>query len=73
MLPLLTNAQFNALDRNDDGFLSPSELAAQVVQPSGCCQTGKSYRGPAGYVGDLFLLGLALVTLLGWNAGRHER
>ena len=64
----LTNADFATLDRDDDGFLSLAELQAQLEPTTGCCEAGKAQAKLQHYLGDFFLLGVALMTLLGWSA-----
>ena len=63
----LTRGQFDALDLNRDGRIEISELEEESA-PVGC-QAAKFVRG---YLGDLFLLGLTLTTLmsvgLAWRA-----
>jgi len=74
MVATLTVAQFDAIDGNRDGFLSRSELeAAQDSDggevPAGCAAT-KRWVGKS--VGDLFLLGLSLIALLGMSRWRSR-
>ena len=74
----LTQVQFDEIDIDNDGFLIQSELAAQVVagegegegegeDPTGPnCNASKILKENADrFFGDLFLLGLSLVVLLG--------
>ena len=57
----LTRAQFDAMDTNQDGLLSRAELGDVVPPPPGC-PAGKSALPQ---LGDLFLLGVALLALAG--------
>jgi hypothetical protein len=63
----LTRAEFDAMDTNQDGLLSRAELGEVVPPPAGC-PAGKSVLPQ---LGDLFLLGVALLALAG--SGTHIR
>jgi hypothetical protein len=70
-LPGLTRGQFDALDTNQDNLLSRAELGDIVPPPAGC--PGAKSGGPGGWsdlMGDLFLLGAAMLTLVAWSAAR---
>ena len=69
--PQLTRALFDEWDTNNDGNLTQAELDA-VNRPVGC-PLGKSTRDVTRALGDLFLLGIALLTLLGWSAASVKR
>ncbi len=60
--PALSTDEFEELDANSDGFLSLAELEAQIEGPSGC-NVATKLRGT---LGDVFLLGAALLTLVGF-------
>jgi hypothetical protein len=56
------------MDLNDDGFLTEAELRGEQPAPSGC-PLGKSAVGTGirDFLGDIFLLGLALLSLTSWR------
>ena len=59
-------AAFDRLDTNGDGFLSQAELeaGAGIQPPAGCvCNKTMSPLEIQKYLGDLFLLGVALLAL----------
>ena len=60
--PALTTDQFEDLGTSGDGFLSLPELEAQLEDPSGCNAATKVKHS----LGDVFLLGAALLTLAGF-------
>jgi hypothetical protein len=64
----LTDADFATLDKNGDELLSLAELEAQLQPTTGCCEAGTGAAKLERYLGDFFLLGVALMTLLGWTA-----
>ena len=66
--PALTQSEFGEIDLDNNGFLTESEIEAFLAgTPEGCCNTSKSVVDLRDYLGDLFLLGLALFALMGWN------
>ena len=66
--PALSTDEFEELDANSDGFLSLAELEAQIEEPSGCNLTAKLGES----LGDVFLLGLSLLALVGFlGTGRR--
>lgn len=68
-LGTLTQAQFAALDENSDGFLGESELEAQIPDPTpGCAFLEDGLPGLEGILSDLFVFGMALMTLLAIGA-----
>ncbi len=66
--PQLTEGDFDTLDENGDGFLSLAELEAWLDPGAGCCEAGNASAKVQRYLGDLFLMGVALMTLVGWSA-----
>ena len=58
LFPALTDAEFDALDTNKDGYLSEAELR-QATTPGGCTT-------PDG--GDLFGYGPLLAFLVWWDS-----
>ena len=61
----LMRSEFDALDTNEDGLLSKDELdKTPPVNPGGCPASKLALPR----LGDLFLLGIALVVLLGTSA-----
>src|SRR5690606_37043508 len=73
-LNALTLARFNALDTNGDGFLSESELEARLPAPvPGCALFTDGLAKSAGAAAsEIFLLGVALLTLLGMSTVRRH-
>ena len=65
--PQLTDGDFDTLDQNSDGFLSLAELNAQLEPGTGCCEAGNTAAKLQHYLGDLFLMGVALMTLVTWT------
>ncbi len=63
-LSSLTQAQFDALDSDRDGFLSTSELEARTESGGGCNFTGVKLQDLRTKIADAFLLALSVVTLL---------
>lgn len=66
----LTQAQFSAMDTDDDGFLSEAEIAAQIAAGEGegegegeGCMLPTTAKDLRSRLGDFFLMGLALTGL----------
>jgi hypothetical protein len=82
MMSTLTHAEFNAMDSDSDGVLTQAELEAvsnggegegEGEGEGGCPANSKTLlEGLRHAAGDLFLLGMALLGLLGWRGG-HGR
>jgi len=67
----LTQEEFDELDLDSDGFLSEAELDERLnPAPTGCCNNDATTKGLRDFLGDLFLLGIALVALAGWQSFR---
>ncbi len=71
-LPGLTHEQFVQLDANGDGQLTQDELN-QVLNPGGCScnKSGSAGRGLKQHLADIFMLGLALFTLVAFRRLRQ--
>lgn len=63
-LSSLTQAQFDALDSDRDGFLSTSELETRTMTDGGCNFAGVKIQDLRTKIADAFLLALSVVTLL---------
>jgi hypothetical protein len=59
----LTRSQFDALDTNQDNLLSRAELG-ETPEPTGC----PASKVVTHNLGDLFLMGVALLALFAGNA-----
>jgi len=72
-VPGLAQAQFALLDANGDGQLTQSEINQFLNPSSGGCNCGKAdftLNGLKSRMGDVFLAGLALLTLMAFSARR---
>jgi len=68
ILEMLTQAQFDELDRDRDGFLLASELMAIIPTTDGCFRCpGSESKGLGKVFGELLLLGAAMHYLLRWE------
>ncbi|MCK5863199.1 MAG: hypothetical protein KAH38_11990, partial [Candidatus Hydrogenedentes bacterium] len=74
----LTQAQFEALDLDSDGFLTEDELNTTLgneIDAGGCCRKNKN--DPAGTVkkllGDWLLIGLSMFVLLAMSSMVKKR
>tara|TARA_R110001592_G_scaffold93608_5_gene271685 strand:- start:1068 stop:2489 length:1422 start_codon:yes stop_codon:yes gene_type:complete len=65
-IPMLTQSQFNEIDSNRDESLSETELTIFLnpSSPGGCPPSKAALKR---YLGDFFLLGLAMVGLVAWR------
>jgi len=63
----LTMTQFNEIDTDNDGMLSRAEVGSSVPNtPAGCCNNKKMEPFDLkNILGDVFLLGLSMLALLG--------
>ncbi len=76
----LSREQFDALDKNQDGSLSEAELE-KIIDDTlviddpyrGCTfNVNGTVNQARKYVGDMFLLGVALLTLLGMSGAARR-
>ncbi len=68
-VPEMTEDQFAQVDADDDGQITREELDA-VLSPDTGCACRKSTNGFKSRIADLFLLGLAITTLLAVRPAR---
>jgi len=73
IFPSLSESQFAALDSNKDGVLSLAELQEAINVNTGCACPASGAKGLRDSLGDLFLLGMSLLALLGWRGNQHGK